>query len=475
MNKTYRIKYNQHTGAYVAVAEISTARGKSGGSSRLVAAALLAAGLGISSTAAGAIPWGDGQDISWNSNVTEGVALGPYMCNNAATSQTVYDANGNPFAKSYPANSGHEGAWLEGNRGVVLGGGCDNVAVAMQDAVAIGNGAAASVNAVAIGNMALAQGSNAISIGTYAQASNVKSIAIGANTVASGAYSIAQGHAANAAVENSVAIGNGAVASATNSISLGLGAGASVLPMPMMPLGNNNNIGTYAGNASMQMNSNLIGNQAGLASAGLENNYIGSNSGAGMNGANNVAIGKMAGTEVVAVFNAGTAGAMLQLRSGSFVPVFLPGIVGDVNQTVSIGDLSLSRSNSGVALGSNAIVEAGITGSMALGAGSRANALNSLALGAGSETSRANTVSVGKTGAERQITNVADGTTLTDAVNLKQLQAVQALIGTGSGGTQSSVNFFSVNGNSTDGNFGNDGASGLNAIVESTCQCNTSS
>ena len=25
MNKTYRIKYNQHTGAYVAVAEISTA------------------------------------------------------------------------------------------------------------------------------------------------------------------------------------------------------------------------------------------------------------------------------------------------------------------------------------------------------------------------------------------------------------------------------------------------------------------
>ena len=237
MNKTYRIKYNQHTGAYVAVAEISTARGKSGGSSRLVAAALLAAGLGISSTAAGAIPWGDGQDISWNSNVTEGVALGPYMCNNAATSQTVYDANGNPFAKSYPANSGHEGAWLEGNRGVVLGGGCDNVAVAMQDAVAIGNGAAASVNAVAIGNMALAQGSNAISIGTYAKATNVKSIAIGANTVASGAYSVAQGHAANAAAENSVAMGNGAVASAANSISLGLGAGASVLPMPMMPLG----------------------------------------------------------------------------------------------------------------------------------------------------------------------------------------------------------------------------------------------
>ena len=177
MNKTYRIKYNQHTGAYVAVAEISTARGKSGGSGRLVAAALLAAGISISSTAAWADPWGTGAGSSWNPSVTQGLVEGTWGCNNAATSQTVYDANGNPFAKSYPANSGHEGAWLEGNRGVVLGGGCDNIAVAMQDAVAIGNGAAASVNAVAIGNMALAQGSNAISIGTYAQATNVKSIA----------------------------------------------------------------------------------------------------------------------------------------------------------------------------------------------------------------------------------------------------------------------------------------------------------
>ena len=115
----------------------------------------------------------------------------------------------------------------------------------------------------------------------------------------------------------------------------------------------------------MQMNSNLIGNQAGLASAGLENNYIGSNSGAGVNGADNVAIGRMAGTEVVGVLNAGTTGAMLQLRSGSSVPGFLPGTAGNVNKTVSIGDLSLSRSNSGVALGSNAIVEAGFTGSMA--------------------------------------------------------------------------------------------------------------
>ena len=129
MNKTYRIKYNQHTGAYVAVAEISTARGKSGGSGRLVAAALLAAGLSLNSGLAMADVWSD-PNVS-AAGVTEGVAIGALNCNNAARSQTVYDANGNSFVKSYAANSGHEGAWLEGNRGVVLGGGCDNIAVAM--------------------------------------------------------------------------------------------------------------------------------------------------------------------------------------------------------------------------------------------------------------------------------------------------------------------------------------------------------
>ena len=34
MNKTYRVKYDQHTGTYVAVAEISVAHGKSSGSGR---------------------------------------------------------------------------------------------------------------------------------------------------------------------------------------------------------------------------------------------------------------------------------------------------------------------------------------------------------------------------------------------------------------------------------------------------------
>ncbi|PZU30095.1 MAG: hypothetical protein DI584_00720 [Stenotrophomonas sp.] len=62
---------------------------------------------------------------------------------------------------------------------------------------------------------------------------------------------------------------------------------------------------------------------------------------------------------------------------------------------------------------------------VAIGNGANASAAGSVALGAGSVATRANTVSVGAAGAERQITNVGDGTEATDAVNVRQLQASQ--------------------------------------------------
>ena len=64
--------------------------------------------------------------------------------------------------------------------------------------------------------------------------------------------------------------------------------------------------------------------------------------------------------------------------------------------------------------------------SAAFGANSVAQANNSVALGSNSLADRTNTVSVGAAGTERQITNVAAGTELTDAVNVQQLQATLA-------------------------------------------------
>ncbi|HGL5382765.1 YadA-like family protein [Burkholderia orbicola] len=60
-------------------------------------------------------------------------------------------------------------------------------------------------------------------------------------------------------------------------------------------------------------------------------------------------------------------------------------------------------------------------GSLALGTGSRANGLNSVAIGLNSVATEANQISVGDVGRERRISNVADGTEDTDAVNVNQL------------------------------------------------------
>ncbi|HEX7873857.1 MAG TPA: YadA-like family protein [Sphingobium sp.] len=59
---------------------------------------------------------------------------------------------------------------------------------------------------------------------------------------------------------------------------------------------------------------------------------------------------------------------------------------------------------------------------IALGAQAQVLAVNSVAIGHGSVADRANSVSVGSVGNERTLTNVADGVSAMDAVNVRQLQ-----------------------------------------------------
>jgi len=81
---------------------------------------------------------------------------------------------------------------------------------------------------------------------------------------------------------------------------------------------------------------------------------------------------------------------------------------------------------------------------VAIGDGANASAAGSVALGAGSVADRANAVSVGAAGAERQITNVGDGSQATDAVNLRQLQASQQGTVRYDQNTDGSTNYSSV-------------------------------
>jgi trimeric autotransporter adhesin len=125
-------------------------------------------------------------------------------------------------------------------------------------------------------------------------------------------------------------------------------------------------------------------------------------------------------------------------------------VAGEVN-SVAIGNgaVTSAAATNAVALGLRGTVTA--ANGVALGADSNVSAAGGVALGAGSVaarggmagatelfsgtavTSTAGAVSVGTTGGERQITNVAGGTADTDAVNVRQLTAVNDRVSTGLG------------------------------------------
>lgn len=116
----------------------------------------------------------------------------------------------------------------------------------------------------------------------------------------------------------------------------------------------------------------------------------------------------------------------------------------------AIGGGAKVNADYSTAVGSSAHVAAVATHSVALGAnsevtqdhavavgeGSQATAKNSVALGAGSVADRENTVSVGAAGSERAISNVAAGTSATDAATVGQVDAsTQKAIDTAQGYT----------------------------------------
>lgn len=95
---------------------------------------------------------------------------------------------------------------------------------------------------------------------------------------------------------------------------------------------------------------------------------------------------------------------------------------------VTLGWLSSASGDSAVALGEGATAAGNFN--IAIGNSSWAIGASSVALGNNSVATEANTVSVGSTTQQRRIVNVADGTQATDAVNLRQLSAVNALVNT---------------------------------------------
>ena len=121
-------------------------------------------------------------------------------------------------------------------------------------------------------------------------------------------------------------------------------------------------------------------------------------------GANSVAVGPAAvasGASSIATGNGATAAGSGAVATGA-------GAVAATDNSVAVGANAKATGANATAVGANTTV----TGA------------NAVALGNGSVADRDNSVSVGAVGAERQITNVADGTADTDAANVRQVKAI---------------------------------------------------
>ena len=210
MNKSYKSVYNEHTNTWVAVSEISAARGKRSGSAVLVATITTLAALGASPVAQAQLA------------IDTGSGSGP-----AATAVAV-NPNDLALGDGTVANGqgGVGGATAVGN----------NSTASAADAIAIGSNATASQQrTIAIGQnaQALAGGANGfdgIAIGTAAQTTRNDAVAIGSAAHAYGDNAIAMGKGALAGQTSNgngpIAIGAGSTALLANSVALGLNAKA---------------------------------------------------------------------------------------------------------------------------------------------------------------------------------------------------------------------------------------------------------
>ena len=251
--------------------------------------------------------------------------------------------------------------------------------------------------------------------------------------------------------ESNTIIGDGAGLGATGNVNQISGRRAAV----QMQGDYNVVSGTEAGTGTVGNHNVFTGTGAGAMTQGNSNVFTGRFSGVATQGNNNVAMGQLAGS----LTYVDEATGDMRDRAGNAIntPIDLL-----VSNTVAIGSLALVESDRGMALGDNAYVASGLAGSVALGADSVANTAATPVAGfAGAAP--VGVVSVGSAGNERQIQNVAAGqigVSSTDAINGSQLYSVWQ------SANANAFHFVSINSkDASKGNYGNDGASGVNAVA----------
>jgi len=298
-----------------------------------------------------------------------------------------------------------------------------------QEAIAIGGSAMATGNsALAIGTGASAKFANSTAIGVNAVTDAANTVSVGSRGAEMRITHVANGvSTTDAATVGQLAALQTQLVQATQQ-STGLRSmllGAAVPVTSYIAVSSNVTTGANT-SASTDMNAMAIGPVA--SAAGVDALALGAGSIAGAS--ESTAIGARA--QIASDFSTAIgAGATIAAHVDNSVAIGYNSYVSGVDGLALGAAASASGSNS-VAIGYNTFVAPSATNGVAMGTGSSASAANAVAIGYNAVADRANAVSVGSSTQQSQIINVAPGTKNTDAVNLAQMNtAIAAVAGGG--------------------------------------------
>ncbi|MFC0695682.1 ESPR-type extended signal peptide-containing protein, partial [Paraburkholderia humisilvae] len=390
MNKAYKSVWNESTGTYVAAAETARSAGKkSSRRARNIATAALASAatfgaVGMSyaadTTVVPKVPTSQASANGPNSAAAPKPSNDWFFCflfwcggDGGGTTNVTYNGVSAQDAYAYTydrnnlkyfhVNSALPDSWASGSDAISIGGGARANGTSTDGATYASEGGNAGGGPVAIGAASLAQGASTVAVGVNAQANGLyHAVALGGDAQATSTYTTALGGHSLASADGSTALGAHASALGSKSVAIGY-----------------DSVATRANTVS-------VGRQGG------ERQIV------------NVAAGS-AGTDAVNVNQLNAA--IASMGGGGVTPPPPP---------PDTTDLKFFHANSTLADST-----AGGKESVAIGGNATALAYNSAAIGSNSRADRANSVSIGSPGLERQLTNLAAGTTDTDAVNLRQL------------------------------------------------------
>ncbi|WP_281179003.1 beta strand repeat-containing protein, partial [Eikenella halliae] len=588
MNKVYRTVWNEHTNTWVAVAEIATARGKSGkakvvatgiatalgksGKAKVVATGIAVMGALASSAAQAGLVWGDNASAPYYDSISMGngskaktnytITLGTNAENTSNGeagviigngSQAITDVNPNTAKNTMGQQVVVGEASVANSQGVALGAqvyatGQSSIAIGGDDlgnndsktsagkytgadewrnyagqpitvegvstkdasnpAIGFTSTTASGRGSIAIGHMSQSTGKASLAFGADSHAEADGAIAVGMVSQAKGPAAVAIGVGAEAQKLHATAIGLKAIASGDRSIAIGDSTKSDALRTIAMgwkadASGADADEAIAIGVDSVSRGRQSVALGSATAAIGNQSTAIGNNSIA--RGNSSIAIGgddlNKVSQDAAGNWNqSATALKYKQLTGDDLIqdPVNKRYISTEAgNAAVALGVQSFAKGDLATTVGTRS--SANEAAAVALGAGTHASKENSVALGAGSTTATNATdvssatigaitygggtspfagsgnvvagdqVSVGAAGFERQIKHVAPGAitdTSTDAINGSQLFYVakglqEQITAAGANG----IHFYHVNGENTDNNYNNDGATGSKALA----------